>query len=134
MAEKDYSVMVAALVAVVAIVGLVVQFSSGGGAGMLSADYGAAYRPTYPQLERGDCPAGYTETDTVCTGSLVYKHEGQTLCYRTGDLYCVVDTQPIGNEAAPREFGREKRFVAHEQDCLLTPADEEGTSYYLCGG
>ena len=132
MAEKDYSVMVAALVAVVAIVGLVVQFS-GGSTGMLPADYGAAYRHTYPTIERGSCPAGYTETDTVCTGSVIYENDEQRLCYRTADLYCVKNTQPLGNSQAPRElFNKETRFVAHEEDCILTPPDVEGTSYYLC--
>lgn len=131
MAEKDQSVMVAALVAVVAIVGLVVQF--GGASGALSADYGAAFQPTYPSLERGTCPEGYTETDVVCTGSVIYKHEDQTLCYRTGDLYCVADDQFIGDAAAPREYGAERRFVAHERDCFRTPPDEQGNSYYLCG-
>ncbi|MFQ5620532.1 MAG: hypothetical protein ACE5FT_01670 [Candidatus Nanoarchaeia archaeon] len=134
MAEKDYSVMVAALVAVVAIVGLVVQFSGSGSTGMLPADYGAAYRHTYPTIERGTCPSGYTETDIVCTGSVIYKHEGQRLCYRTADLYCVKDAQPLGSDQAPREFGAETRFVAHEEDCVLTPPDEGGNSYYLCGG
>ena len=131
MAEKDYSVLVAAVVAIVAIVGLVVQFS-GGAAGMLPADYGAAFRPTYPALERGTCPEGYTETDTVCTGSIYYKHENREMCYRTGDLYCISDKYAQGELAAPREFGAEKRFVAHEEDCFLTPSDSAGTQYHLC--
>lgn len=131
MAEKDQSVMVAALVAVVAIVGLVVQF--GGASGALSADYGAAYQPTYPQLERGNCPSGYTATDIVCTGSEVDGRVDQQMCYRTGDLYCVKDTTVLGNSQAPSGYEGEARFIAREQDCYTTPADEDGNSYYLCG-
>ena len=131
MAEKDYSVLVAAVVAIVAIVGLVVQFS--GSTGMLPADYSSAFRPTYPTLQKGTCPEGYTKTNIVCSGSVYYKGEDREMCYRTGDLYCVSDTYAQGDLAAPRELGAEARFVAHKADCMLTPGDADGNQYYICG-
>ncbi len=131
MAEKDYSVIVAAFVALVAIVGLVTQLGAGS-SGARCATYGS-YPTENPSLQRGTCPAGYTATNIVCTGSVRESQEDHQSCYNTGELYCVSDNFYWGQEdAQPREYGKEQRFVARAERCLLTPADEEGGSYYLC--
>ncbi len=132
MAEKDYGLMVAALVAVVAIVGLVMGPST---TGMLPANYGAAYRPTNPFLQRGTCPDGYSATSIVCDfESLKENRVAQDHCYRTGELYCVKSDLAFGGSTgASREYGAERALIANAADCFAAPADEAGVSYYLCG-
>ena len=131
MAEKDYSVLVAAFVALVAIVGLVTQLG-GSGSGALSASYGS-YKPENPSLQRGTCPQGYTATNIVCDTQILVHGDPHPYCYNTADLYCVPDNQYFGaQDAQPPAYGQDPRIVAHSGTCVLTPSDEEGASYYLC--
>ena len=131
MAEEDYSVLVAAFVALVAIVGLVVQLGPGS-SGMLSASYGS-YQTENPSLQRGSCPTGYAPTNIVCTGSVGRTDGPRDLCYTTAELYCVADANYYsGSDVQPRSYGADKSFIAHEENCVLTPAAEGQESYYLC--